>query len=261
MPRETRREPAARWHRDTPTRTVTTTRPARPFVVAHRGAATVAPEHTIPAYERAVAAGAEALWLDVQESADAQLVVVHDRRLERTTNGRGLVRERTVRELKRLDAGRWFGWRFRGQRIQTLSEVLEPFRDRVQFVVALAAGSDVYPGIEERLLGLLHLYEAADRTLVASYDHHALAACRTLDGDVRLGARVVGRLLDPSALAPSGVLTALCLDARCALPPDVAAGLAAGLEVYLGVIESAAEARRVAAWRPSALVMGSDFGF
>ena len=176
MPRGTRREPGARPHRDTPAPAVTTTRPPRPLIVAHRGAAAVAPEHTIPAYESAVAAGADALWLDVQETADEQLVVVHDVRLERTTNGRGPVRERTVRELKRLDAGRWFGWRFRGQRIQTLPEVLERFRGRAGFVVALRAGSDVYPGIEERALGLLHLYGAADRTLVASYDHHALLA-------------------------------------------------------------------------------------
>jgi glycerophosphoryl diester phosphodiesterase len=229
--------------------------------VAHRGAAAVAPEHTIPAYEAAVADGADALWLDVQESADEQLVVVHDTRLERTTNGRGRVRERTVRELKRLDAGRWFGWRFRGQRIQTLSEVLERFRDRVGFVVELRGGSDVYPGIEERALGLLHLYGAADRTLVASYDHHALARCRALDGEVRLGACVAGRLLAPATLAPAGILTTLCLDAGLVLEADVTACRAAGLECYVGVVREAEEARRLAAWRPTALVMGSDFDF
>jgi glycerophosphoryl diester phosphodiesterase len=228
---------------------------SRPIVVAHRGAATQAPEHTILAYERAVAAGADALWLDVQETADEQLVVVHDTRLERTTNGRGLVRERTVRELKRLDAGRWFGWRFRGQRIQTLPEVLERFRDRVGFVVALRAGSDVYPGIEERALGLLQLYRADDRALVVSYDHHALLRCRALDGDIGLGARVTGRLLAPTALAPPGVLTALCLDTAVALEPDVAACRDAGLDCYLGVVPDAADARRFAAWRPTALVM------
>ena len=238
---------------------MTTTRPLHPLIVAHRGAATVAPEHTIPAYESAVAAGADALWLDVQETADQQIVVVHDVRLERTTNGRGPVRERTVRELKRLDAGRWFGWRFRGQRIQTLPEVLERFRDRVGFVVALRAGSDVYPGLEERLLGLLQLYGVADRTLVASHDHHALARCRALDGDIRLGAAVAGRLLQPGALAPPGTLTALCLDAASALEPDVAQCRAAGLEVYLGVIDAAVEARRLAGWGPTALVMRSDF--
>ena len=183
---------------------MTTTPSPRPLIVAHRGAAAIAPEHTIPAYEAAVAAGADALWLDVQETADQQLVVLHDDRLERTTNGRGRVRERTVRELKRLDAGRWFGWRFRGQRIQTLSEVLERFRDRAGFVVALRAGSDVFPGIEERALGLLHLHGAADRTLVASYDHHALTRCHALDADITLGACVAARLLDPGGLAPAG---------------------------------------------------------
>lgn len=244
-----------------PTPAVTTTRPSRPLIVAHRGAAAIAPEHTIPAYESAVAAGADALWLDVQETADEQLVVVHDVRLERTTNGRGPVRERTVRELKRLDAGRWFGWRFRGQRIQTLSEVLERFRDRAGFVVVLRAGSDVYPGIEERVLGLLHLYEAADRTLVASYDHHALLRCRALDGDIRLGACVTGRLLAPAALAPPGLLTTLCLDARMVLERDVTACHEAGLECYLAGVTEAADARRLAAWRPTALVMRSDFGF
>jgi glycerophosphoryl diester phosphodiesterase len=240
---------------------VTTTRPPRPLIVAHRGAATAAPEHTIPAYEAAVAAGADALWLDVQESADEQLVVLHDARLERTTNGRGRVRERTVRELKRLDAGRWFGWRFRGQRIQTLSEVLERFRERAGFVVELRGGSEASTGIEERALGLLHLYGAADRTLVASYDHRALARCRALDGDIPLGACVTGRLLAPEALAPPGILTALCLDAGLTRETDVTACLAAGLACYVGVATGAAEARRLAAWNPTALVLGSGFDF
>lgn len=229
--------------------------------MAHRGAANLAPEHTIPAYEAAVAAGADALWLDVRESADQQLVVVHDTRLERTTNGRGPVREHTVRELKRLDAGRWFGWRFRGQRIQTLSEVLERFRDRVGFVVELKGGADVFPGMEERALGLLHLYGAADRTLVASYDHHALARCRALDGDVRLAACVTGRLLAPETLAPPGILSALCLDVELVLEPDVGACRAAGLECYLGIVTDAASACRLAAWGPTALVMRSGFDF
>jgi glycerophosphoryl diester phosphodiesterase len=240
---------------------VTTTRPLRPLIVAHRGASALAPEHTIPAYEAAVAASVDALWLDVQESSDEQLVVVHGDRLERTTTGRGRVREVTVQELKRLDAGRWFGWRFRGQRIQTLSEVLERFRDRVGFVVELRGGSDVYPGIEERTLGLLHLYGAADRTLIASYDRDALARCRALDSDIRLGVCVAGRPTEPATVGSPGTFTALCLDAGRVLEADVAACRAAGLECYLGVVTDAAAARRLAAWRPSALVMGSDFDF
>jgi glycerophosphoryl diester phosphodiesterase len=234
---------------------------ARPLLVAHRGAARVAPEHTIPAYEAAVEAGVDALWLDVQQSADEQLVVIHDARLERTTDGRGLVRERTVRDLKRLDAGRWFGWRFRGQRIQTLTEVLERFRDRVGFAVELRAGSETYPGIEERLVGLLHLYGVAGRALVASFDHPALARCRALDGDLPLGACVTARLLDPGTLAPAGILTALCLDAALVSADDVARCRATGLACYLGVVPDETAARRLAGWGPDALVMAAGFGF
>jgi glycerophosphoryl diester phosphodiesterase len=101
-------------------------------VIGHRGAPTVAPEHTIPAYEAALDAGADVLELDVHLSADDQLVVIHDQRLDRTTDGHGLVRAHTLRQLKRLDAGRWFGPAFAGQRIQTLSEVLERFRGRAE---------------------------------------------------------------------------------------------------------------------------------
>ena len=226
----------------------------RPLLVAHRGAATVAPEHTIPAYEAAVAAGADVLELDVHLSADDQLVVIHDARLERTTDGRGLVREHTAQQLKRLDAGRWFGRRYRGQRLQLLGEVLERFRDRVAFAVELKAGSDVYPGIEERLVTLLQLYDVADRTLVASFDHHALRRCREVDPDVRTGALVVARLLAPAALAPPGVLTALCLHAELVTAPDVAAVRAAGLDCYVWVVNDAADAARFVGWGVAGLV-------
>jgi glycerophosphoryl diester phosphodiesterase len=214
----------------------------------------VAPEHTIPAYEAAIAAGADVLELDVHLSADDQLVVIHDARLERTTDGRGLVREHTAQQLKRLDAGRWFGRRYRGQRLQLLGEVLERFRDRAAFAVELKAGSDVYPGIEERVVTLLQLYEVADRTLIASFDHHALRRCHELDPDIRTGALVVGRLLAPAALAPPGVLTALCLHAELVTAADVATTRAAGLDCYVWIVNDAAAAARFAGWGVAGLV-------
>jgi glycerophosphoryl diester phosphodiesterase len=240
---------------------VTTTGPARPRVVAHRGAATVAPEHTIAAYEAAVAAGADALWLDVQLSSDEQLVVLHDARLERTTSGRGPVREMPLRDLKRLDAGRWFGWRFRGQRIQTLAEVIERFRERVDFVVALPGAAGLPAGIEERLLTLLNLSDAAERTLVTAADPETLARCHAVDPDARLAARPAGPVRDPADIAPAGALSALCLDAALAAEADVRRCRAAGLECYLGVVPGAAEARRLAAWQPTGLILAAAFDF
>ncbi len=231
---------------------MTTTR--SPLLIAHRGASTVAPEHTIPAYEAAIQAGADALELDVHLTADDQLVVIHDPDLARTTDGRGAVREHTLPELKRLDAGRWFGRAFRGQRIQTLSEVLERFRGRTAFGVELKAGSDFYPGIEERLLTLLQIYAVTERTLVASFDYHALRKCRDLDPDVRTGALVSGRLLAPAALAPQGVLNALCLEARLTTERDVAACREAGLECYVWVVNDPLTARRFAEWGVAGII-------
>ena len=227
---------------------------AGPLLVARAGAPTVAPEHTIPAYEAAIRAGADALLVDVHLSADDQLAVIRDERLERTTDGRGRVRDRTLAELKRLDAGRWFGRAFRGQRIQTLSEVLERFRERAAFAVSISRGSDVYPGIEERLVGLLQVYEVIERSLVLSLDHHALLRCHELDPEVRTGAVVVARLLAPEKLAPPGVLRAVCLEAELTTGREVAACRAAGLDCHVLRVDDPETARRFAAMGVAGIV-------
>jgi glycerophosphoryl diester phosphodiesterase len=132
--------------------------------------------------------------------------------------------------------------------------VLERFRDRVAFGIELKAGSDFYPGIEERLLSLVQLYDVADRTLVASFDHHALRTCRRLDPDVRTGALVVGRLLAPAALAPPGVLHALCLQADLTTAREVAAVREAGLDCYVWVVNDPVIAARFAGYGVTGIV-------
>ncbi|HEV8456737.1 MAG TPA: glycerophosphodiester phosphodiesterase family protein, partial [Methylomirabilota bacterium] len=130
----------------------------QPLVIAHRGASADAPEHTIAAFELALDQGADGIEMDVHLSKDEHPIVIHDFTLERTSDGAGPVRERTVRELKRLDGGGWRGRPFRGQRIQTLQEVLERFRDRTRFWIDLKGGSDLYPGIEERVVSMIEIY-------------------------------------------------------------------------------------------------------
>jgi glycerophosphoryl diester phosphodiesterase len=80
---------------------------APPLVFAHRGSSYHLPEHTLDAYLQAIADGADGVECDVRLSRDGHLVCVHDRRLERTSNGRGLVRRQTLAELERLDFGSW----------------------------------------------------------------------------------------------------------------------------------------------------------
>src|SRR5215813_5859761 len=91
-----------------------------PFTSAHRGFSTIAPENTMPALEAAWKAGATVAEIDVRLSRDGELVLMHDRGLERTTDGRGPVSEMSWAELQRLDAGRWFTDSFAGTRIPSL---------------------------------------------------------------------------------------------------------------------------------------------
>jgi glycerophosphoryl diester phosphodiesterase len=76
-------------------------------VVAHRGASEEAPEHTLAAYKKAIEDGADALECDVRLTADGHLVCVHDRRVNRTSNGRGAVSALELAELAALDFGSW----------------------------------------------------------------------------------------------------------------------------------------------------------
>src|SRR5512134_3880205 len=94
---------------------------------AHRGARKQAPENTLPAFRRAAQLGADGLELDVHLSADGIPVVIHDSRVDQTTDGTGAVSGKSLSELRELDAGVWFSPQFAGTRIPTLIEVLDEF--------------------------------------------------------------------------------------------------------------------------------------
>lgn len=226
---------------------------APPLVIAHRGASASAPENTIAAFELALAEGADAIELDVHLSKDDHLVVIHDFSLERTTDGTGPVREHTVRELKRLDAGGWYGRRFQGQRLQTLHEVLERFRDRTRFWIELKTGSDLYPGIEERLVGAVEIYDVVDRSLLQSLDHAALARLRGFNREVRLGALVEHPPLDPAVVAP-GLAQAICPAMGLLTEADLSRIRGAGLDCYVWTVNEPAQMDRLVEWGVSGII-------
>src|SRR5579864_1864121 len=95
----------------------------RPWVIAHRGASGHAPENTLASFRRAVELGATFIETDLRLSRDARFVAIHDGTLDRTTNGRGLVRDFTLDQLRELDAGSSFAPEFAGERIPTIEEI------------------------------------------------------------------------------------------------------------------------------------------
>jgi glycerophosphoryl diester phosphodiesterase len=225
----------------------------RPLVIAQGGAAADAPEHTIAAFELGLSQGADGIALDVHLSKDGHPVIIRDFSLDRTTDGSGPVRGHTVRELKRLDAGGWRGRAFRGHRIQMLQEVLERFRDRTRFWIELRAGSDVYPGIEERVVGMVEIYDVVERALIQSPDRAALARCRGFNRELRLGLVREAEPLRPADLTP-GEVQAICPSAE-ALTEDTARAIRRdGLECYVRTADEPVQVDRLVAWGVSGIV-------
>jgi glycerophosphoryl diester phosphodiesterase len=158
------------------------------LVIGHRGAAARAPENTMESFRAALAAGADALELDVHLSRDGEAVVHHDPTLDRTTSGRGPLAAQTAAELAAHDAGarftadggRTFPFRGRGVRIPTLDAVLEAF-PTVPMIVEIKVAAAA-PAVRR----LLERHAAAPRVLVASFDALALDPFR--DTPFALGA-------------------------------------------------------------------------
>lgn len=226
---------------------------SRPLVIGHRGASADAPENTIAAFELALQHGADGIELDVHLSGDGQPVVIHDFTLERTTDGAGPVGGHSVRELKRLDAGGWRDRRFRGQRVQTLQEVLERFRDRARFWVELKGGAALYPGIEERVVSMIEIYDVVDRVVVQSFDHAAIARVRGLNPDVPVGALVAQSPLD-AGLLRRGATNAICPGAHLVTEDVLAKIRRAELDCYVWTVNEPAQMDRLIEWGVSGII-------
>ena len=226
--------------------------PARPLVIGHRGASADAPENTIAAFELALTQGADGIELDVHLSSDGQPVVIHDFTLERTTDGDGSVSQRTVRELKRLDVGGWHDPRFRGQRLQTLQEVLERFRGRARFWIELRGGSAVYPGIEERVVSMIEVYDVVDHVLVQSFDVATIARVRSLNREVPVGALVAQSPLDAELLrtAPD----AICPGEHLVTEELLGEIRQAERACYVWTVNEPAQMDRLVAWGVSGII-------
>ncbi|TVP46221.1 MAG: glycerophosphodiester phosphodiesterase [Gemmatimonadales bacterium] len=196
----------------------------RPQVIAHRGASGHAPEHTLAAYDLAVAMGADFLEPDLQMTADGVLVAFHDATLDRTARGpadadagvstgagtvagpdlcSGPIRERTLAEIRSCEVGSWFNERypdranpdFVGLRIPTLEELFQRYGATVRWYPETKNPDERLPGqpsMEEALLDLLHAHDLRDaavargQVLIQSFSPASLQRMRELDPELPL---------------------------------------------------------------------------
>lgn len=154
-------------------------------VYAHRGASAYAPENTLPAFRLAEEQGADGIELDVHLSKDGELVVIHDEKLDRTTNGTGLVKDYTLAELKTFCADNGMTG-YEEVRIPTLREVLEQVKPGNMLVnIELKTGILWYEGIEKKTLDLVAELGMQDRVIYSSFNHYSIAEVRRLAPDAQ----------------------------------------------------------------------------
>lgn len=151
----------------------------KPLVFAHRGGSAIGPENTIPAFDQAVALGVDGLELDVRLSRDGIVVVHHDARLERTTNGSGQVRDVTAGELARVDAACRFGqdghpWQGAAGGVPTLAEVLRRHRD-CWMIVEMKENE---PELARATVDEVRLANACERVCLGGFGLRALVEAR-----------------------------------------------------------------------------------
>ncbi|MCM3114181.1 glycerophosphodiester phosphodiesterase [Neobacillus sp. MER 74] len=160
-----------------------------PLKIGHRGAAGYCPENTISSFRKAVELGVDYLELDIQMTKDHELVVIHDPTVNRTTNGKGKVKDFTLQEIQSLDAGSWFHCNFTGEKIPSLSEVFEEFAGKIGFLIELKKPS-LYPLVEEKLAEELKKRELTSvdkQIIVQSFDRGALKRFHDLLPTIPIG--------------------------------------------------------------------------
>lgn len=145
------------------------------MIYAHRGYSAKFPENTMLAFQKAEEAGADGIELDVQLTKDGEVVVIHDEKVDRTTNGKGYVKDLSYSELKRLDAGYKIKTIIKKQYIPSLKEVLE-WMTTNGIICNIELKNNVFPykGMEEKVIELVREFGLQNRIIISSFNHYSI---------------------------------------------------------------------------------------
>src|SRR5690625_3867881 len=140
-------------------------------IIAHRGASKIAPENTLPAFKLAEKLGAESIETDIHLTKDQVPVLIHDPRLERTTNGQGFVKNYTFAELQELDAGAWFSEQYEHTKIISLAEFLQWIQAKKLYINLELKNKDIrYKFLEDIVFEHIEYYQVHNRTILSTFN-------------------------------------------------------------------------------------------
>lgn len=166
------------------------------IVIAHRGASAYAPENTLSSLKLAVEQGAQAVEIDVQLTKDGKLVVIHDWKVDRTTNGEGYIHELDFDYIRSLDCGSWFSDEFKGERVPTLKEVFEVIPETMMLNIEIKEIERGRSGFEKMVLD--EIYEAGrlDSVIISTFHHGIIKRLHEMEPKLKLALLTSSEILN-----------------------------------------------------------------
>ena len=156
--------------------------------IAHRGFSGYYPENTMLAFIKAIEVQCDGIETDVQLTKDGIAVLCHDETVDRTTNGKGLIKDYTYEELEKLDAGIKKEEKFKGYKIPTLDEFLDYVKDK-NLLINLELKNSImeYPSLEEIVIEKVYKYNIQHNCIISSFNHYSMARCKHIDKKIKTG--------------------------------------------------------------------------
>jgi len=156
------------------------------IIIAHRGASADNPENTMIAVKKALEYGADYSEIDVHQTLDGKIILMHDETLDRTTSGEGYVWDFTWDEIQRLDAGSWFGEEFQGEPVPALEDIIRFVSGRIKLNIEIKISREE-PGLVSKVVEIIHKYDFIDKCIVTSFDQKAVEAVKNIDQRIQTG--------------------------------------------------------------------------
>ncbi|MFC4324043.1 glycerophosphodiester phosphodiesterase [Litchfieldia salsa] len=167
-------------------------------IIGHRGAAGTHPENTMISFKEAERVGAYGIELDVHLSKDHVLMVIHDDKVDRTTNGSGWVKDLKASELKELDASYKFGDKYGFCGIPTLEEVFEwALSNELVINVELKNSLIDYPDIEQKTINFINRYQLKQRVFLSSFNHESMVKANMIDPSIEAAILYMEKIYEP----------------------------------------------------------------
>ena len=173
-------------------------------VFAHRGFKSKYPENTLLAFQKAIEIGCDGIEFDIQMTKDEKLVIIHDETVDRTTDGKGLVKDLTYGEISTLNASYQSKEKHGFNQIPLLTEYLEMVKDKnIISNVELKNSIFEYVGMEQKVYDLILEYELKDKVIISSFNHLSILKMKQIDPSIKCGLLTADWLIDPGKYVKS----------------------------------------------------------